>query len=214
MRRGWINVMLLLSALSGCAPSTLNHARLIGSHALDIPGNYPRDVVFDRGTFSADGAIGSAVLVGPRAVLLFDYNGYANRFELMFYKDSQTVLYRRLGERGVMSGDGRLIRTPVGIHVEPEQRGLHGTFDVVVARADLRGFGPAFEHYPKQMRVVGRFAIGPDNASVGPTDSAKAFWRTPDQKTTPITLRGLDDVDDQWLITTFAQTVPRLGLAE
>ncbi len=58
-----------------------------------------------------------------------------------------------------MRGDGRRVNRPVGVAVGQDGPKLEGHIDVIVGRDDLAGVGPAFEHYPRHFRVVGRFAV-------------------------------------------------------
>lgn len=154
--------------LWGCASRT-NHVRLIGSHALDLPGQYPHTVSLGEGAFIERPDVGAVMLTGADGHLLFYYKGYHNRFELVLEKDSQSITYRRLGQRPVMIGDGVDIPKPIGIAVTREDGRLEGTFDVMLARDDLPVLDPAFEHYPRHLRAVGRFAVPHFVEPFGPT---------------------------------------------
>jgi hypothetical protein len=201
-------VVGLLSAgivwFCGCATVPANHIRLIGSTALDLSWGYPRHVAFDRGVFTTERDEGSVVLMGSGAAMLFDYRGPDNRFELLLRRDAQSILYHRLGQRPVMAGGGRLIPRPVGLRIDQENGTLEGSIDVVLGRVDLHGFGPAFEHYPKQMRIMGRFRVLRCSEWTGPTSQPSAFWR-PSGRT-----RRLADVDEDWLMGRFAADLPSL----
>ncbi len=202
-----------LALTSGCASTSVNQVRLIGSTALDLSGSYPKTVAFERGGFAEAGGAGSAILIGPNAALLFDFRGAPNRFELLLRQGTQSILYRRLEQRPVMTGDGQRVRRPAGVHVAWEGNRLTGSFDVVVGREDLRGFGPAFEHYPKYLRVVGEFSVPRCPEPVGPT-TRPAFWEPPSTVTDDPGPPGLDDIDVHWLMDTFAADMPALGETE
>lgn len=203
-------LVLALAGLSGCATTPMGYANLTGSRSLDISGKYPSRVEFDRGLFAETDGVGSVVLAGPRAVLFLDYGGHGNRFELLIGEESQTVLYRRVGQRTVMSGDGRSIGPPTGMHVSTQRSGLVGEFGVVADRVDLDGFGTKFEHYPKQMRVTGRFVMSRANASSDPAARASAFWRPVDSESAANRPLGMGDVDARWIVETFAPSLPSL----
>ncbi len=194
----------------GCASVPTNHARLIGSVALDVVGTYPQVIAFERGTFTSRGDEGSVILTGPRAVMLFDYQGHDNRFELLLSEAGQSILYRRLEQRPVMVGDGRKIDRPAGVSARRRGDRLEGTFDVLLERDDLRGFGPAFEHYPKQLRLVGSVAAYQSLEPVGPTTQPVAFWEPPVTHLSGAGPSGLGEVGEDWLRTRFASDLPGL----
>jgi hypothetical protein len=199
----------LFVAMQGCASLPANHARLIGSRALDLTGAYIRVAAFNRGAFAAEDHRGAAILVGPQAVLLFDYRGCENRFDLLIVKDSQSILYERLAQRPATTADASRISSPVGIHIDREAERLEGRFDVVVGRADRCGFGPAFEHYPRYLRVVGAFLVSREAAPPGPPTS-QPFWYPPSPAASRRVISGLADVDKGWLMRSFANDLPEL----
>ena len=205
---GWAWVLT-----SGCASTSVNQARLIGSKALDLSGSHPKVIAFKRGGFTETGGAGSAIIIGPKAALLFDFRGAPNRFELLLRRDTQSILYRRVEQRRVMLGDGKRRQRAAGVHVAWEGNRLTGKFDVVVGREDLRGFGPAFEHYPKYLRVLGEFSVPRCPEPVGPT-TRPAFWEPPSTVTDGPDTPGLEDVDAHWLMDTFAKDMPALGQSE
>ncbi len=209
-----VDIFLLgwgMAWLAGCASAPVNRVRLIGSEALDLSGTYPGVVAFERGAFSRIGDAGSVILTGPAGVLLFDYRGHHNRFELLLTRDAQSILYCRVDQRPTMTGDGRRIGSPIGVRIDRETPGLEGRFDVMLGRVDLRGFGPALEHFPKYMRVRGRFAVPRYPEPIGPTTQPAAFWQPPGSVSAGSTPPGLADVDDGWLMRTFAAELPPLA---
>lgn len=203
-------LMAPLAVMAGCTP-TGSRIRLIGSQALDPPGRYPNTLEFQRGAWTDEGNRGTAVLVGPQAAVLFDYKGPDNRFELLIRGEGESILYHRVGQRPAMTADGRRIGHPVGIRVHRDNERLDVSFDLLVGRADLREFGPAFEHYPRHIRLIGRSAIARTAWSQEPaTRSATdpGISGTPQaQGPLPVSLR---DVDPAWLFGSFAQTLPLL----
>jgi len=199
-----------ITGLAGCIALPVNYMRMDGSRALDLVGRYPKAVEFDRGEFVRWDGGGSAIMTGPRTALLFDYGGVGNRFELLIRQGDQTVLYRRLDQRGPLSGAGRRIRQTAGVRIDRQDDKLGGLFDVMLARVDLRGYGPAFEHYPKHVRVRVKFALPCCREPAGPTSRPTRFWpcHAPDGPQTS----GLGDVDPRWLFGRFAPDLPALNV--
>ena len=213
LHRRSIDLVLAATAsagLAGCIALPVNHMRMEGSRALDLVGRYPRAVEFDRGEFVRRDRGGSAIMTGPQAALLFDYGGVGNRFELLIRRGDQTVLYRRIDQRGPLFGAGRRIQQAAGVRIDRQDDRLAGLFDVVLARVDLRGYGPAFEHYPKHVQVRAEFALPHCREPAGPTSRPARFW--PRHAPAGPQTSGLGDVDPRWLLGRFAPDLPALDV--
>jgi hypothetical protein len=178
--------------------------RLVGYQALDVSGRYPEKLTFDHGAFTESHGRNTAILIGSNSALLFDYKGPGNRFELLITSGDQSILYRRVDERPSPRADADRIRDPGGIRLDRKGDLLEGRFDLVLGRADLYAFGPSFEHYPRHVRITGRFALPRGVESVGPTTgpttTADASFEPP----------GLEQVDLAWLMKSFAGDLPAL----
>ncbi len=190
----------------GCASIPVNNARLIGSEALDLTGRYVHVVSFDRGGFAEDATRGTTLMAGPQAVLLFDYKGVDRRFDLLLVRDSQNIVYRRLGARRSARGGAEGQRRPFGVHARRSSQKLEGDFDLMMERVDDDGVPPAFEHYPRYARVVGRFVVATATTSQPTSRSSTAPASQASQNETADYLRvcmyghrSLQEVDRQRL---------------
>jgi len=210
----WVGILVGAAAVLGafgCGSPSVNAIRLLGSQALDPPGRYLQRAVFDRGAFAASDGQGTAILLGPQAVLLFDYKGFGNRFELLIREHDQTILYRRVGQRPALFAEGRRITQPVGIRIDREDERLCGRFDVVLGRDDLHGFGPAFEHYPRHLRISGGFVL-PRAFAVDPV-ATRAATSGPVRASTSRSAwpESLSDVSPIWLTEHLGKDLPPIS---
>ncbi len=152
-------VAVLAPALVGCqAPR--NQIRLSALSSLSQVGAYPEAIEFEHGTFASRRERGAALLTADHAGMLFYYKGPRNRFELVLRKDGQSVWYARIGQRPMMLAAGRRIPKPAGVEVLREDGDtLEVAVDVALALQESKGYGSAFEHYPRHLRIEGTFTL-------------------------------------------------------
>jgi hypothetical protein len=154
-------LFLLPASLFGCELVPPNNFRLISA---EPAGAHPTLLHFEKGTFLETETGGVAMLAGQNAVVLFDCRGYSNRFDLLIKEGNERILYDRIGGYRPLR-NGRAGTAPVGIRCNPQGKRLRGTVDVFLARSEWRDVGTSFEHYPREMRVVGYFVVPATEAS-------------------------------------------------
>lgn len=142
-------------SLSGCEVIPPNNFRLITA---EPAGRHPTLLHFNNGTFLQQQAGGVAMLAGQSAVALFDYQGTANRFDLLLIRGNERALYERIGSYGPLKNPSADAR-PIGIQTAARGKQLRGTVDVFVTRSERRDPSTTFEHFPRAMRVVGYFIL-------------------------------------------------------
>lgn len=162
--------LVVAGMLSGCQLLPPNYLALI---AADSAGQFPSVLRFTEGTAWESGPRGVAVLRSPKAILMFDYRGGANRVHLLFRQDQGHRLYERIGQRSVVLRSAGAAGSPAGIRTSNDEGSLRGSIDVFVARSEREDAQATamFEHYPQAMRLVGYFALP---RRTNPTDEAAA----------------------------------------
>jgi hypothetical protein len=150
--------LVVVGMSSGCQLLPPNYLALI---AADPAGQFPAVLRFTEGAAWESGQRGVALLRSPKAVLLFDYRGGANRVHLLFRQDRGHRLYERIGQRSVVLSSAGATGSPAGIRTSSAKGSLRGSIDVFVERSEREDAQATalFEHYPRALRLVGFFAL-------------------------------------------------------
>jgi hypothetical protein len=144
--------------LSGCQLLPPNYLALI---AADSAGPFPQVLRFTEGAAWESDQRGVALLRSPKAVLLFDYRGGANRVDLLFRQGQGHQLYERIGQRSVVLSYPGATGPPAGVRTSSADGSLRGSIDVFLERSEREDaqVTALFEHYPRALRLVGYFAL-------------------------------------------------------
>jgi hypothetical protein len=156
--------IVALGLLAGCRHLPANHLSLMST---EKTANFPLVLRVAHGGAWEFGDRGVALLAktamdrSDEAILLFDYLGGANRVELLIRRGDQFVLYERIGQRSVDLAAAEQLCQPVGVRTKPGSRTLRGSLDVFLSKSerDDADYSPKFLHYPRNVRLVGHFAV-------------------------------------------------------
>ncbi len=186
---------LMIPAVGGCggAPLAPNSFRLVATQ----PGVRSVSLLhFKLGGYAFAGRNGVVLLKGDKAVVMFDYKGRLNRFDVLLREADDFALYERIGQRPFRTPAADAIVRPVGVCIDRENGHVRGSVDVFVSRSERREVDTAFERFPDVLRVVGFFLVPEEQRAPGGVMRASSFLEPEDLSTTsPQVPAGLYEAD-------------------